>query len=156
MKRHIHLQTLSRQHHNGLLIALLVKKGINKNAPLSVISDFIRYAWQQDLQEHFQLEEDILLPVLKNKPFDTALTKRLLDEHIEIRNIIDRLQAPGAVMNDVETFYRLLEQHIRFEERVYFPEAEKVLSELELQQVGDLLQHKEEHNCMNYPVKFWE
>ena len=156
MKRHVHLQTLSRQHHNGLLIALLVNKGLKKNARLITICEFIHYNWQQDLQEHFRLEEEILIPALANKPFDSSLTDRLLQEHTEISELVNRLTSPVPEIKDVERFSHLLEQHIRFEERVYFPAAEKVLTEQELEQVGALLHDKEEHNCITYPVKFWE
>jgi len=155
MKRHKQLQTLSRQHHNGLLAALLLKKGIAKGANEKLMSDFILDFWKQDLEEHFNSEEEILLPALVNTTFDNNLNERLLKEHEMLRSFVMSLQNK-ADKNLVEEFTKLLEQHIRFEERIYFPGAEKILSEEQLQQIGERLIDHSETNCMNYPVKFWE
>lgn len=155
MQRHKQLQTLSRQHHNGLLAALLLKKGIVKGADEKVMSHFILDFWKQDLEEHFKSEEEILLPALANTTFDDDLNKRLLKEHGMLRSCVTSLQnQPDNAV--IEEFAKLLEKHIRFEERIYFREAEKILSEEQLQQIGERLIEHDEINCMNYPVKFWE
>src|SRR5581483_5277516 len=92
MKRHKQLQTLSRQHHNGLLAALLLKKGIAKGANEKLMSDFILDFWKQDLEEHFNSEEEILLPALVNTTFDNNLNERLLKEHEMLRSFVMSLQ----------------------------------------------------------------
>jgi hemerythrin-like domain-containing protein len=66
------------------------------------------------------------------------------------------MQSGNYNSNDIASFASLLEQHIRFEERIYFPEAEKVLSVEVLEQIGVQLHEDPSGNCMNYPVKFWE
>jgi len=38
----------------------------------------------------------------------------------------------------------------------FFPEAEKLLTEEQLQQLGKHLHEGDTQNCINYPVKFWE
>lgn len=156
MKRDENLQPLSRQHHNGLLMTLLLSKGVKKNANLSTMADFVLDSWNKELNQHFTLEEEILLPALKEKTFDPTLTGRLLAEHQQIRSIVNRIKKGDYTVDDISDFSRLLEQHIRFEERVYFPEAEKGLSKEELKHIGSLLQDTEDLNCMNYPIKFWE
>jgi hemerythrin-like domain-containing protein len=156
MKRHPQLHPLSRQHHNGLLASLLLKKGLAKNADGQVMSDFIQNFWQQDLKEHFENEEQFLLPALTNSTFDQKLSERLLDEHKILRNYIHQLQNNFSDKRMIEVFANLLEQHIRFEERIYFPEAEKVLTEEQLEEIGKHLNDDENKNCINYPVKFWE
>lgn len=156
MKRNIHLQPLSRQHHNGLLAALLVNKGLKKGAGEKPIADFITHIWQQDLQSHFAQEEELLIPALQTTAFDTALTRQLLQEHQQIRSLVNRIGTGNFTKDELAEFAHILEQHIRFEERIYFPEAEKALTEDALQQVGHLLNEQEGENCMNYPVKFWE
>ena len=60
MKRHEQLQSLSRQHHNGLLAALLLKKGIEKTAEANVMTAFIIDFWRNHLKEHFENEEQVL------------------------------------------------------------------------------------------------
>ena len=156
MKRDENLQPLSRQHHNGLLMTLLLTKGVKKNADLNTMADFVLDSWEKELNQHFKLEEEILLPALKEKTFDPTLTDRLLSEHLEIRSLVSRIKKDDFTVDDISDFSRLLEQHIRFEERVYFPEAEKQLTHEELKRIGSLLQDTEDSNCINYPIKFWE
>lgn len=155
MKRHIHLQPLSRQHHQGLLMVLLLQKGLQKNAAIDVMQEFLVSVWNSDLESHFNQEENFLLPLLQDKPIDPQLTARLWQDHAVLRELAAK--AITGSLNEIEIGYfaERLEQHIRFEERIYFPAAEQVLSAEELEQLGGSLTEKE-GNCMNYPVKFWE
>lgn len=155
MKRNKNLQPLSRQHHQGLLMVLLLQKGLQKNAAVYVMQEFIESVWREDLESHFDQEENHLLPLLQNKSLDPQLTARLLQDHSTLREMADK--ARQRLLNEVEIGYfaERLEQHIRFEERIYFPAAEGVLNEAELEQLGQQLTEKE-GNCMNYPIKFWE
>lgn len=157
MKRHQHLQPLSRQHHNGLLAALLLNKGIKKSAGLQVMADFILGFWEHDLKAHFEKEETILLPALKGTAFEETLTRRLLNEHAALRSYIYSLQNNFTAVEVISDFATLLEVHIRFEERIYFPATEIALSEEQLSAIGAALHEIESLNwCMDYPVKFWE
>src|SRR5690348_1073538 len=155
MKRHQQLQPLSRQHHNGLLAALLLKKGMAKAADANVMTAFIIDFWNNDLKEHFENEEQFLIPALPDT-FDKNLNAQLLQEHAQLRAYIEALKIDPADIFTIENFTALLEKHIRFEERIYFPEAEKILSEEQLQKIGEQLKNEEGENCINYPVKFWE
>jgi len=156
MKRHPQLQPLSRQHHNGLLMVLLITKGLKKKASLSVMNDFISKGWEEELKEHFEMEESILLPALRDKSFDPLLTEQLITEHHQIRSLIEKVKTNNTTVNDLESFASLLEKHIRFEEKVFFPKAEQVLTEKELLDIGNRLHEDRSKNCINYPVKFWE
>ena len=156
MKRHVQLQPLSRQHHNGLLMAMLLTKGLKKNGSAEVMRDFISSGWRDELKEHFEMEESVLIPALEKKSFDSALTRQLLEEHRKLRLLIQKAIDHSATANDISDFASLLEKHIRFEEKIYFPLAEKALIETELIQIGSLLREDRSKNCMNYPIKFWE
>lgn len=156
MKRNVYLQPLSRQHHNGLLMALLLQKGVKKKASHTVLCDFIRYGWEEELEHHFASEELVLIPAAFKKKINPALTEQLLHEHTALRLLVQKASTHSATEKDIIDFASLLEKHIRFEERTYFPEAEKLLSEKELKEMGDLLQEDITKNCINYPVKFWE
>lgn len=156
MRRHLQLQPLSRQHHNGLLMSLLLLKGLRKNADLQVLSDFIMLGWREELQSHFEAEEKILIPALKETDFDNSLIQQLLIEHTELRSLVQKIESNSAGMGEISQFSALLEKHIRFEERIFFPKAEEMLSEEKLSAIGEQLQHEDSTNCMNYPVKFWE
>jgi hemerythrin-like domain-containing protein len=156
MKRHQQLKSLSREHHNGLLASLLLKKGIAKNADPDIMAAFIIDFWKNDLAVHFEKEEMVLLPALSYTLFDEHLNKRLLEEHKRLRSYVLALQHEEPTALLINDFAGLLEQHIRFEERIFFPEAEKKLTEEQLQQIGEQLKDDEASNCMNYPFKFWE
>lgn len=156
MKRHVQLQPLSRQHHNGLLMAMLLTKGLKNNASPEVMCDFISGGWRDELKEHFEMEESVLIPALEKKSLYSALTSQLLEEHCKLRLLIQKAIDHSATANDISDFASLLEKHIRFEEKIYFPLAEKALNETELIQIGSLLREDRSKNCMNYPDKFWE
>ncbi len=156
MKRHQQLQPLSRQHHNGLLMALLIKKGMKKKASLSLMNDFINNGWNEELKEHFEMEETVLLPALRQKSFDPLLTDQLISEHRQIRLLVEKTFVNQATEAELESFASLLEKHIRFEEQIFFPKAEEILTEKELMEIGRQLHEDRSKNCINYPIKFWE
>jgi hemerythrin-like domain-containing protein len=156
MKRHQQLQSLSREHHNGLLASLLLKKGIAKGADPNTMANFTVDFWKNDLAVHFEKEETVLLPALRHRSFDESLNGRLLEEHKLLRSYVHDLQDKNPTVSLINAFAELLEQHIRFEERIFFPEAEKTLTEEQLQQIGAQLEDDGASNCMNYSLKFWE
>ena len=123
IKRSEQLAPLSRDHHEGLLFVWKIRQGLKNGTDINTLSRFVQWFWENDLQEHFKKEEQVLA---KQLPPDDALIHRMIDEHQNIEalihineNIADRIllvQIADAV-ND----------HIRFEERELFPHAEKVL-----------------------------
>lgn len=155
VKRSEELQPLSRQHHNGLLFCLLLKKGINKQADLTVMQDFIQSFWYKDLHHHFELEEKYLAPLQKHYHRLQSSLERMINEHYELKNIINETLL-NISYEAVQELHDKLEAHIRFEERELFPLIEDVVSEKERSVIGTILSHEKDDNCMNYPVKFWE
>ena len=117
---------------------------------------FRSHFWDTDLKAHFESEEQLLIPALDKAGFNAVLTGQLLREHAELRSLIASFQTGTVSAVLLDQFATLLEAHIRFEEKVYFPEAERVLNEQQLIAVGIHLHENNEANCMNYPVKFWE
>ena len=156
MKRNVHLQPLSRQHHNGLLAALLLKKGLARHADTTVMARFILDFWKDDLQAHFLDEEQYLLPMATSAPIPQELNDRLLDEHSRLRSMIGRINSGAYSGDDIAAFAQLLEAHIRFEERVYFPALESALDATSLAAAGVHLHDRDETNCLQYPARFWE
>jgi hemerythrin-like domain-containing protein len=155
MKRNENLQPLSRQHHNGLLASLLLQKGVNKQGPLLIMKDFVMYFFEMDLNEHFRLEEEFLIPIMSSNILLKSAADKILADHAALRSLRDKIvEAPSY--KDITAFSTLLEQHIRYEERVAFNEAEQLLTEDQLQSIGSSVQEFNDKNCMSYPVKFWE
>jgi hemerythrin-like domain-containing protein len=155
IKRSEQLQPLSRQHHNGLLFCLLLKKGIAKEADLEVIKEFIQSFWYKDLDHHFKLEEIYLAPLQDQYHRLQVPVQRMMNEHYELKNIINE-NSIAISYNSIEELRNKLEAHIRFEERELFPLIESIISEQQRLSIGAILSHEKDDNCMNYPIKFWE
>ena len=155
MKRHKSLQPLSRQHHNALMAVLLLKKGVAKNAGTEVMSRFILSVWNDELKEHFSTEEQILSQHQQNQLL-SPLIDQMFNEHEQIKEMINAVTSGSASAQLIRAFYQKLEQHIRFEERVLFPEIEKVLNNAALNAMGVQLSLLPQNSCVNFPVKFWE
>jgi hemerythrin-like domain-containing protein len=155
LKRSEALQPLSRQHHNGLLFCLLLGKGIKKQSDPEVMGAFIQEFWYKDLQHHFELEEQYLDPLKKRYPGLKTELDRMTQEHYELKNIINEISLNPS-LKSIEELENKLNAHIRFEERLLFPFIEQTITEAEKQAIGQILGKERDHNCMNYPVKFWE
>lgn len=154
IKRSEELQPLSRQHHNGLLFCLLLKKGANKQADLEVMRDFIQSFWYKDLHHHFDLEEQYLVPLQKQYHQLQEPLERMVKEHYSLRNIINE-NSLNPTYKSVMELHDVLEAHIRFEERTLFPLIEETITRQQRVAIGAALSHERDDNCMNYPVKFW-
>jgi hemerythrin-like domain-containing protein len=154
MKRHDNLQPLSRQHHNELLACLLLKKGIRKKAPLTVMQDFIKQFWNNDLSAHMASEESQLIPFLQHHIALRGYAAVLHNEHELIKRIYERNSNGQISYRNLELFADTVEQHIRFEERVVFEYMQEQLPQQELNHFHMTTPATED--CSAYPVKFWE
>lgn len=140
MKRHKALILLSHDHHKGLLLAQLLKKNAPayKGLPTSLV-DKMRYtldAYSSELAIHFKDEEEILFPLLRGKSSDlNELIDKLLQEHIDLNERIADLKDDDQLQDKLDKIGNILERHIRKEERQLFQQAQKVLSENELESI---------------------
>lgn len=144
MKRHIALKTLSWEHHHGLVHARrLVRSATVKEDAAQAVEAFLRFA-QEDLRYHFRVEEEFLLPLYAQHPdADEKLIAKVLTEHIQLRAAWLALERAKRMGNGVEAMLeplgKLLEAHIRLEERRLFPAIEATLSLEELMRIGVLI-----------------
>ena len=46
-------------------MAMLLTKGMKKNASPDLMRDFISRGWRDELKEHFEMEESVLIPALE-------------------------------------------------------------------------------------------
>jgi hemerythrin-like domain-containing protein len=129
---------------------------VKKNADLKVLQDFTRHIWEKDINKHFILEENYLVPQLRQKKFPEYLIRSLLNDHDLIRNFSVRLLNGGASYSLFTAFASLLEQHVRFEERVVFERAQEMIPEGELEKLAKHFPQEHSTSCKDYPVKFWE
>lgn len=136
LKRHQNLIPLSREHHQVLILAQLLKRDVPNyeglpDRPEGKIEYTLSF-FEQSILPHFEKEEKELLPKIRG--YSRELDKQcdiVLHEHQAIRRSMERLK------NDPETdptaqldaLGRLLEGHVRREERVLFMKAQGVVPE---------------------------
>jgi hemerythrin-like domain-containing protein len=157
--RHATLQPLSRQHHQGLLVSLLLEKGLKKNASLKEMRDFIIQFWEEELRLHFEKEDFLFLPLAYKYPQLFEVLIQLKNEHQEIRLLIQKLnnEARSEQYETIISFAKILEKHIRFEERQLFNIIQETLPEDEMIDFSEELKSISEKDfCTTYSVKFWE
>jgi iron-sulfur cluster repair protein YtfE (RIC family) len=142
MKRNPALYTLSHDHHQGLILAQQLKKGAPqyKGMP-STLEDKKEYTlsfYKTELVKHFQDEEEILFPAVKNKndELDRKIAE-IISEHRKMESLIKDLEKTDQLENVLDELGWLLEKHIRKEERDVFMEIENVLTEEELQVISE-------------------
>ncbi len=153
------LQPLSRQHHQGLLVSLLLKKGLDKNASIKMMRDFVLKFWLDELHQHFHTEELTLVPFSKKHPKLVPALQQMLAEHQSMLLLVNRINndATADLFEPIESFAIELDNHIRFEERELFQELQETLSADELASLKHLLVDVPVYDfCLKYPDKFWD
>lgn len=129
MKRADALRPLSREHLLALHAAKVLRAGDDLEAVTEVFLDF----WENGGQDHFRIEEEVLLPHWSRfAEVDRAGVSRMLEEHLAIRREALRLRAGEASLEEAKELGRLLHDHVRFEERELFPLVEAALDEANL------------------------
>jgi len=144
MKRHPALTELSRDHHHALVLAMnLQREGIHsKTFPQSPEEKKAeaKHCYKSELVNHFRIEEELLFPFVRMKNDSLLdLTKRLVHEHRLLREYIEQLDSAGDVLSELDKLGKLLESHVRLEERVLFEEIQNSFSADELAQLLNLI-----------------
>ena len=138
MKRFPELKSLSSDHHRALVLAKKAKKAGAEpsstelsSTELSVTdvwSEMERY-YSNELEIHFKQEEDNIAPHLQ-RIGKADLLERLVAEHKELRSYF--MAGADRTVGTLNSLGRLLEQHVRFEERELFNVVQDLFSQEEL------------------------
>jgi hemerythrin-like domain-containing protein len=146
MKRSRQLKPLSSEHHQALLVAFQLKKGLaghaeSAGAPkdLPGLVALARRFEEQVFRTHTRTEEDVLGAYLA--PADM---RRLEAEHAEMARLIEstRSAKPAEQRQALKAFADLLERHIRWEEQELLPYAEAHVDEATLAIIGGELERR--------------
>ncbi len=123
MKRITELHKLSADHHLGLVIARRAKLAVEGKEGYTVpgIWAEIEKKFPVELEPHFKIEEDYLVPAMEVAG-EGAMIARLKEDHVLLRAAVK----PGAerTAEALKAFAERLEKHIRFEERELFESAQ--------------------------------
>ncbi|MDN3693761.1 hemerythrin domain-containing protein [Chryseobacterium tructae] len=150
MKRNENIVLLSRDHHSGLLCSWKIRQGIKKEIESNRIKKYILYFFEDHLEDHFREEEEILCPY-----FEDEYTERIRSEHQQIKVLVCQIKDSEAA-HLFSDFADLLEQHIRFEERNWFPHLEEKLDRSVLNTIGKKLDHIHTDKKDMYIDEFWK
>jgi hypothetical protein len=126
MKRHEQLVPLSRDHYSALKLARDAKQAAaaEDNMAIAAISAAATAAFAAELEPHFHIEEETLLPLLTQGGHG-ELARRTAADHAELRRLAVLLQTPDAAT--LAAFGELLATHVRFEEREMFEAVQLLL-----------------------------
>jgi len=156
LRRSAQLYPLSWQHHNALMVVLLVKKGIRKAADPGIIGLFLVEFWHETMHAHVEAEESVLAIYINANDLLSKFYAQMLEDHQQMREIIDVMERAHPDFVLINQFQQLLEQHIRFEERVFFPALEQKLSSAHMEALGHQLRHLPANTCISDRYTFWK
>lgn len=123
------LQGISREHHDGLLLCWKIRVGLAKNVAPSRIREYCRRFLKNRLKPHFEVEEEVLFPVLGYNDPDV---RRAMAEHRRLQRLINGRSDPAVAISLLE---EELEAHIRFEERLLFNRIQRQATPEELARI---------------------
>lgn len=146
MRRSRQLKPLSSDHHQALLVAFQVKKGLAGHAEaagaprdLPGLLALAQRFDEQVLRMHARAEEDLLGRFITGPDMS-----RLRGEHGELSRLLGaaRTARPAEQRGHLSAFADLLERHVRWEERELFPYAERHLDDETLATIGGELEKR--------------
>jgi len=143
MRRSEALKPLSHDHHQGLYVALQLKRA-GPDTAAEAREAFLDFLGRE--AAHFRAEEELLLPAFARhcEPDDPSIV-RVLCEHVDLRRRGQDLARAGADpdLAQLHELGKRLESHIRHEERELFPRIEDSLSAGELEELAAALKTAE-------------
>lgn len=141
LKRHPALVPLSRDHHEALVQA----RALRLSASLETARGFLVY-FEQQLRGHMQDEERTVLPPAEAAKVEG--TDRIRAEHRELEALAaalgENLSAGSDLAGPMQEAGRLLDDHVRYEERAFFEAVQKALSPEQLDDLGKALEKERE------------
>ncbi len=152
IKRRKELVSLSREHHDGLLLCWKINDGLEKNISSQRIGAYVLHFFAQHLAKHFDDEEKYVFPILRADNIDR---KEAELHHKLLREIMGNFKNTDQIVwLSLQHFAEILEKHIRFEERVLFPLIEKEATPEALQSAATKLAMQPKY-YIEWEDQFW-
>jgi hemerythrin-like domain-containing protein len=142
MKRHSALIPLSRDHHNGLVQALRLRRAAaegDASARLAAAGGFVEF-FRNEERGHLRDEEEELFPLfLRHVESQPAPLREARVQHVQLEGFARTLEiavaAGSADREPLDAVGELLDAHIRLEERQLFPLIEELVPDEELRRL---------------------
>jgi hemerythrin-like domain-containing protein len=143
MKRHPALLPLSRDHHDGLVQAVRLRRAAadgDASARVAAAREFVEF-FRNEERVHLRDEEEELFPLfLRYVQSQPAPLREARVHHLQLEGFARKLEiAVAAGIAERETLDAagaLLDAHIRLEERQLFPLIEELVPDDELRSLG--------------------
>ena len=127
MQRHPLLVPFSREHHQFLIVAQVLRNDVPdyRGMPTTPAGkrEYALDQFRQLIAPHFEQEESWLFPVAQKGGAQLRdMVRQLAEEHRQIRNRFELLtEVPEAELShQLHDLALLLSTHVRFEERLFF------------------------------------
>ena len=129
---------------------MLTRRSLREDASAANVARLALRAvdrYELELANHFEMEEQILFPAMRQSLGELPLVAQLIAEHREFEGLVELLRgAPSEAL--LERLCALLERHIRREERELFEMAQARLPEAELRKLGEEIEAKVVRICL--------
>ncbi len=146
MRRAPALIPLSHQHHNALALCVRIERSLSAQPrgrwPAGDAEQWqaeIERLFANEIQYHFQAEEQVLFPAAKNVPELAPLVEELSREHLRLRELSARAGSRELDPAELLRFSGLLAAHVRKEERQLFEALQNALAPEALKSLGNEL-----------------
>lgn len=151
IKRHPAIVELSKDHHFGLLLSWKIRKGDELHVPVDRVIRYVIHEFETDLEHHFREEEELMF---NKMPAGDTMRIRAEEEHKLIRSYIAQMKEDNSekALND---FSKLLENHIRFEERELFNHIQETFSSEQLTEISDQIKIRRRPEKGMWNDNFW-
>lgn len=146
LKRNPALQPLSREHHFALLLCWKVQKGLELHVSTERVVDYLTQMWYHQLKPHFDIEEHYVFSILANN----AAVEQAVEDHRWIKN---EILYGNHCKESLDLIWQRLESHIRFEERIIFPEIQIIANDAQWDEIKSV--HGEAIPELNWKDQFW-
>jgi hypothetical protein len=143
MKRDAALASLSRDHHQALVVALKLRRAAAPTADEARAA--LAAYWPVHGRGHFRLEEEVMLPAYAGHgdPHHPLVARALCD-HVAIRHRADVVLGDSdSTLADLHELGGLIAAHVRLEERELFPLIERAMPLAQLAALAAALEQAE-------------
>ncbi len=155
MTKRKNLFSIAHDHFHGLMLAQMIKKDgqVLEGMP-STVDEKVRFTihfHEQEFINHFYIEENILLPLVKSytHKVDKHLEK-MVKEHNEINELVNSLKDKDDLKMKLDKIGRKLETHVQMEEWILFPAIQDALDDEELKKLAKELEENGYENIYKY------
>lgn len=123
------LLTLSREHHTALVLGRAAKKAIESRDDDVIHATIakIQGHWRDVMAAHFAKEEQLIQAASGN--IDHELMVRIFADHAALKMLSSESCKLDAIER-LQRFADLIVMHVRFEERIVFPQLQYFLDSI--------------------------